>query len=159
MAIWRVGRAHDNLDCMYEDAAPVDVALAPSVEEFAERYVRHERPVIVRGGVRDWPPSYKWTPEYLKAMCGTRGIKIGVSKNGDYRDYAERLKIGVEPEVAFAEGHRRYLRAGERGTEVSRPPAVAQKVGWCPTRRVAANPVRSPERSSPRTSGWGRPET
>ena len=73
MAIWRVGRAHDNLDRMFEDAAPVDVALAPSVEEFAERYVRHERPVIVRGGVKDWPPSYKWTPEYLKAMYGTRG--------------------------------------------------------------------------------------
>jgi hypothetical protein len=87
---------------MFEDAAPVDVALAPSVEEFAERYVRHERPVIVRGGVRDWPPSYKWTPEYLKAVCGTRLVKIGVSTNGDYLDYAERRNVGVEPEVAIA---------------------------------------------------------
>ena len=87
---------------MFEDAAPVDVALAPGVEEFAERYVRYERPVIVRGGVRDWPPSYKWTPEYLKAMCGTRRVKIGVSTNGDYREYAERLNVGVEPEIAFA---------------------------------------------------------
>jgi hypothetical protein len=87
---------------MFEDAAPVDVVLTPSVDEFAERYVRCERPVIVRGGVRDWPPSYKWTPEYLKAMCGTRRVKIGVSRNGDYLDYAERLNVGVEPEVAFA---------------------------------------------------------
>jgi len=87
---------------MFENAAPVDVAVAPSVEEFAERYVRCERPVIVRGGVRDWPPSYKWTPEYLKETCGTRRTRIGVSANGDYVDYAERLKIGVEPEVAFA---------------------------------------------------------
>lgn len=87
---------------MYEDATPVDVVLAPSVEEFTERFVRYERPVVVRGGVRDWPPAYKWTPEYLKAMCGTRGVKIGVSTNGDYLAYAERLNIGVEPEVAFA---------------------------------------------------------
>jgi Cupin-like domain len=87
---------------MFEDAPPVEVALAPSVEEFAERYVRYERPVIVRGGVRDWPPSYKWTPEYLKAMYGARGVKVGVSKNGDYLDYAEKLNIGVEPKVAFA---------------------------------------------------------
>ncbi|MGO9930495.1 MAG: cupin-like domain-containing protein [Steroidobacteraceae bacterium] len=88
---------------MFENAAPVDVVLAPSVEEFAERYVRCERPVIVRGGVKDWPPSYKWTPEYLKAMYGQRGVKIGVSTSGDYLDYAERLKVGVEPEVAFAQ--------------------------------------------------------
>jgi cupin-like protein len=89
---------------MFEDAAPVDVALAPSVEEFAERYVRRERPVIVRGAVKDWPPSYKWTPEYLKAMYGTRGVKIGIppNGNGDYLDDAERLNIGVEREVAFA---------------------------------------------------------
>jgi hypothetical protein len=87
---------------MFVDAAPVDVALAPGVEEFAERYVRCERPVIVRGGVTDWPPTYKWTPEYLKAMYGTRRLKIGVSTNGDYLDYAERRNVGVEPEIAFA---------------------------------------------------------
>ena len=99
---WRVNRARDSMRGMFEDAEPVDVALAPSVEEFAERYVRPERPVIVRGAVKDWPPSYKWTPEYLKAMYGTRSLNIGVSTNGVYLDYAERLKIGVEPKVAFA---------------------------------------------------------
>ena len=145
MVIWRVGRTHDNVHCMYEDAVPVDVAFAPGVEEFAERYVRCERPVIVRGGVRDWPPSYKWTPEYLKAMCGTRGVKIGVSTNGDYRDYAERLNIGVEPEVAFAKAIDDIFAPANAEREVSRPPAVTQKVG-CATRRVAANPVRSRKR-------------
>jgi len=99
---WRVNRARDNISRMFEDAAPIDVAVAPSVEEFAERYVRRERPVIVRGAVKDWPPSKKWTPEYLKAMYGARSLEIGVSTNGDYLDYAERLKIGVEPKVAFA---------------------------------------------------------
>jgi Cupin-like domain len=88
---------------MFENAAAVDVALAPSVEEFAERYVRCERPVIVRGGLKDWPPSYKWTPEYLKEMCGTKRLKVGVSKTGDYAAYAEKLKTGVEPEVKFAQ--------------------------------------------------------
>ena len=42
------------------------------------------------------------TPEYLKAMYGTRSLNIDVSTNGVYLDYAERLKIGVEPKVAFA---------------------------------------------------------
>jgi ribosomal protein L16 Arg81 hydroxylase len=81
---------------MFENAAPVDVAVAPSVEEFAERYVRRERPVIVRGGVSDWRPLYKWTPEYLKAMCGTRRGKIWVSTSGDW------LNSDADPEVAFA---------------------------------------------------------
>ncbi len=88
---------------MFENIAPVEVALAPSVEEFAEQYVRHERPVVVRGGVKDWLPSYKWTPEYLKATYGTREVKVSVSTNGNYRDYAERLKLGVDPQITFAQ--------------------------------------------------------
>ena len=88
---------------MFEDAAPVEVALDLSVEEFAERYVRRERPVIVRGGAKQWPPSFKWTPEYLKAMYGTRSVKIGVTKkNGGYLNDAERLNLGVEREAPFA---------------------------------------------------------
>ncbi len=87
---------------LFANAAPVDIVIAPSVEEFAERYVRTEQPVIVRGAVKDWPPSHKWTPEYLKAMYGTRGLKIGVSPNGIYRDYVDRLNIGVDPEMEFA---------------------------------------------------------
>lgn len=87
---------------MFEGALAVDVALAPSVEEFSERYVRRDRPVIVRGGVGDWSPSYKWTPEYLKAMCGTRRVRVGVSTDGHYREYAERMNGGVAPEIEFA---------------------------------------------------------
>jgi len=64
--------------------------------------VRHERPVVVRGAVNDWPPMYKWTLEYLKSTYGERRVKVGVSKSGAYKDYAERLKTGVEPEVTFA---------------------------------------------------------
>jgi hypothetical protein len=87
---------------MLDNAAAVEIALAPSVEEFAARYVRPERPVVVRGAVKDWTPSYKWTPEYLKAVYGTRSVKIGVSRNGDYLNDEERLNIGVEREEPFA---------------------------------------------------------
>ena len=64
--------------------------------------MRHEAPHSARRRQR-LAPLVKSTPEYLKAMYGARGVKVGVSKNGDYLDYAERLKIGVEPKVAFAE--------------------------------------------------------
>jgi hypothetical protein len=87
---------------MFENAESVEIVLAPSVEEFAERYVHHERPVVVRGAVNDWLPMYKWTLEYLKSTYGERRVKIGVSKSGDYKAYAERLNTGVEPEVTFA---------------------------------------------------------
>jgi hypothetical protein len=87
---------------LLESAAAVDIAFAPSVEEFTEHYVRRERPVVVRGGIGDWLPTRKWTPAYLKATSGSRSVKVGVSTNGDYLDYAERLNVGVEPEVSFA---------------------------------------------------------
>ena len=97
---------------MFENAAPVDVAVAPSVDEFAERYVRRERPVIVRGGVSDWPPSYKWTPEYLKAMCGTRRGKVWASTTGDW------LNSGAEPEGAFAKAIDDIFAPGNAGQKV-----------------------------------------
>jgi hypothetical protein len=97
------GHARDNVPRMFEKAAPIEVISGLEVEEFAERYVRVERPVIVRGAVKNWPPSSKWTPDYLKAMSGTRQVKTGVSADGDYVAYADRLKLGVEPEIAFAQ--------------------------------------------------------
>lgn len=88
---------------MLENATPVEVVSGISVEEFAERYVRPERPVIVRGAVKEWAPSSKWTPDYLKLMSGSRRVKTGVSADGDYVAYVDRLKIGVDPEVEFAQ--------------------------------------------------------
>ena len=73
---------------MFENAAPVDIAVAPSVEEFADRWVRHEQPVIVRDGLRGWPPRRKWSLEYLKEMSGTRRVKVGVSTDGGYVEFA-----------------------------------------------------------------------
>jgi hypothetical protein len=88
---------------VFEDAIPIDVAIAPSVDEFTERYVRCERPVVVRRGLADWLPTHRWTPEYLKATDGTRRVKAGVSKTGEYVNYAEKLNLGVDPETTFAD--------------------------------------------------------
>jgi Cupin-like domain len=141
---------------MFENAAPVDVALAPSVGEFAERYVRRERPVIVRGGTKDWPPSYKWTPEYLKATYGTHGVKIGVSTNGGYLDDTERLKLGAEREVAFAKTIDDIFAPTdpEQKCRIDQKPLEA----WGALDEEARQSRTFSERSSPRTSGWLRPE-
>ena len=87
---------------MFEDALAVDVVPAPSVEEFCERYVRRERPVIVRGAVGDWLPSSKWTPEHLKAMCGSSRVRGGVSPEGHHWEQADRTNGGVAPKIEFA---------------------------------------------------------
>jgi hypothetical protein len=87
---------------IFDGATPVDVAVAPTVEEFTERWVKHERPVVVREGLADWGPMRDWTLDYLKAGCGQRKVKIGVSKTGEYVNYADRLGGGVDPVVAFA---------------------------------------------------------
>jgi hypothetical protein len=84
-------------------AEPVDVVIAPTVDAFVERYVRRERPVVVRGGLADWLPMQRWTLDHLKAAGGARRVKIGVSNSGVFVNYAERLNLGVDPEIAFAE--------------------------------------------------------
>jgi ribosomal protein L16 Arg81 hydroxylase len=82
---------------MFENAASVEIVHAPSVEEFAERYVRHERPVVVRGAIDDWPPTHKWTLDYLKSTYGERRVKIFPVKIAQ-----ERLEPGADLEVTFA---------------------------------------------------------
>jgi hypothetical protein len=87
----------------FDHATPVDVVVAPSVDEFTEQYVRRERPVVVRGGLSDWGPMKRWTLDYLQAASGTRPVKIGVSKTGIFRNYADRFDPKGDPEVALAD--------------------------------------------------------
>lgn len=87
---------------MFERAPAIPVVFAPSVDEFVD-YLRREQPVVVRGALTDWPPAARWTLEYLKSIHGHYRVKASVSKTGEYADYFERRRLGVDPEVSIAE--------------------------------------------------------
>ncbi len=56
-------------------AADIDVDEL-SHDEFVRNYLDPQRPVIVRGGVADWPAIGKWTPEYIRNTIGHYEVPV-----------------------------------------------------------------------------------
>ena len=54
------------------DLAPEPCLLPPDQGRFLSRYVRANRPVAIRGLVKDWPAVDRWTAQYLADF--TRGL-------------------------------------------------------------------------------------
>ncbi len=56
-------------------------------EEFERDHYRPSRPVVIRGGARDWPAFGRWTPEHLRDRFGERTVTVAVNRRGAF-DYA-----------------------------------------------------------------------
>jgi hypothetical protein len=54
-----------------------------SEEEFAARYVRGCRPVVLTGHTRDWPAMRSWSPQDLKRRFGHLDVDIQSERNAD----------------------------------------------------------------------------
>lgn len=65
----------------------VDTVHAISPDEFRERYLMKNKPVIVTGVADQWPAFSRWTPEYLKAKGGDHVVEVGHSQNGNFTDW------------------------------------------------------------------------
>jgi lysine-specific demethylase 8 len=63
-------------------AASIESIEQPTLGEFRTRYVDRERPVVLRGAIREWPLFRTWTPEYLKSVLGARPVKVARSPDG-----------------------------------------------------------------------------
>lgn len=57
--------------------------------QFLEEY-HGRRPVIVTGIVREWPAATRWTPEYLKGVCGDYRIEVRRHAPGLDRTFLEQ---------------------------------------------------------------------
>ena len=53
--------------------APDDDREPATVEDFVRDYVRPGRPVVFRGGVKQWPAVSLWSPEYLASYVAYSG--------------------------------------------------------------------------------------
>ncbi|MGJ7495974.1 cupin-like domain-containing protein [Variovorax sp. RT4R15] len=54
-----------------------------SDEEFAARYVRGCRPVVLTGHTRDWPAMRRWSPEDLKRRFGHLDVDVQSERHAD----------------------------------------------------------------------------
>ncbi|MCR9073192.1 MAG: cupin-like domain-containing protein [Alphaproteobacteria bacterium] len=61
----------------------------PTAEEFRREYVARSRPLVIRGGIRDWPAFRDWTPEFLAGKVGENEVNVQQSPTGIF---------GLDPE-------------------------------------------------------------
>ena len=57
----------------------------PSQKEFLELYVQKGKPVVIKGGIKDWKASKEWYREYLREMVGEDSeIHVKLSPDGQF---------------------------------------------------------------------------
>jgi hypothetical protein len=54
-----------------------------SREEFFSRYHRQNHPVILTDMMDQWPAMTRWTPDYLKRICGDEIVQIMSGRDSD----------------------------------------------------------------------------
>ncbi|WP_280155514.1 cupin-like domain-containing protein [Piscinibacter sp. XHJ-5] len=64
-----------------------------SADEFAARYVRGCRPVVLTGHTRDWPAMRTWSPEDLKRRFGHLDVDVQSERNADTNYEQNKLKL------------------------------------------------------------------
>jgi hypothetical protein len=64
-----------------------------SEDEFAARYVRGCRPLVLTGHTRDWPAMRRWSPDDLKQRFGQFDVDIQAERNADTRYEENKLLL------------------------------------------------------------------
>ncbi len=52
-------------------------------DEFFARYRDASRPLILVGGMQDWPAMARWNPDYLDEVCGEETVQVMSGRNSD----------------------------------------------------------------------------
>ena len=75
---------------MKRDAAVrgiVDETSALDVRAFRERFEALDRPLVVRGGARDFPAFERWSPDYLRRSVGSVRVHHKLSVTNKHPDF------------------------------------------------------------------------
>ncbi len=83
---------------------------APSVEEFRQRYLSTETPVVITGALRDWKACSRWEDTYLSSVAGQLPIPVAIQPDQERAGRFRDRMIGQE--IAFQEYLDSYLTQG-----------------------------------------------
>lgn len=124
-----------------------------SRDEFLERYVRGNRPLVLTGVAADWPALRRWSPQDLRARFGHLDVQVQADRHGDARyeqnklahRRTERLSNFVDRVLAGGPTNDYYLTANN---EVLRRPEFAPLLADIGTLPDFCDRARLAERSS-----------
>ena len=73
-------------------------------EEFRARFADRDVPVVIAGGVRDWPAVERWNADYLSELLGTTLVRHKLSSTHQHPDFHQPTLGGM-----FARGESRFV--------------------------------------------------
>ena len=54
----------------------------PTRQEFEERFLRPQKPVVITGAMDHWPALKHWSNDYLRERAGTRAVRVSTAHRG-----------------------------------------------------------------------------
>jgi len=65
---------------------PIEVRDAMSKEVFLKEYFTPQKPVVIRGFIKDWPAYTKWDLDYMAKVAGDIDVPLYDDRPVDYKD-------------------------------------------------------------------------
>lgn len=60
------------------------ISTMPDQETFFQQFLFRSKPVVIEGGVKNWPAMKRWTAEYLRELYGRKKIHIKLTDDGKF---------------------------------------------------------------------------
>jgi [protein]-arginine 3-hydroxylase / protease len=70
---------------------PILEVQLPSLTDFMSQFLRRKKPVILKGCLESWPALGKWSPEYIRSICGSRTVPVELGKRYTDEDWGQEL--------------------------------------------------------------------
>ncbi len=93
--------------------------------EFFARYHGGNQPVILTGCMQDWPALTRWSPDYLREVCGQEVVQVMTGRNADanyeigsdrrrtmmrFSDYVDRIVSGGPTNDCYLVAQNDFMR-------------------------------------------------
>jgi len=117
-------------------AGEIERVRKPSVEEFRERFLIPQRPVVIEGAARDWKAFSTWSPEHFTRQYGEKLVKVVRVSAADRGRFADNLS---GDEIRLADYMALFSAPGDLppeiymgGVAVRDFPSLAAELGYPP---------------------------
>lgn len=70
---------------------PIPSRHLPSLSTFKTDFLLSRRAVVIKGALETWPALEKWTPEYVRKVCGSRTVPVELGRRYTDEDWGQQL--------------------------------------------------------------------
>ncbi|GAU90323.1 hypothetical protein RvY_02754 [Ramazzottius varieornatus] len=110
----------------------------PYLSDFQDLHFRQKRSVVLKHCMDDWPALEKWSPEYIRQLCGSRTVPVEIGRRYTDDDWTQELmtigafidkyiymKDNPEHKIAYLAQHDLFSQAPVLKEDIAPPDYIA----------------------------------